>query len=350
VRVLVTGGTGFVGSHSAAELARSGCEVRLLVRDRAKAERVFAVHGGAVRDFALGDVTDRASVAGALEGCDAVLHAAAIVALESHRAAEVQHTNVAGAEIVLGEAERRGVSSIVYVSSSAALFHPSGGAIGPDSPVAAAKSPYARSKADAERLARRLLERGVPLRITYPGGVLGPDDPGLSEVNHTLRVFLRDFVALTSSGINVVDVRDLAKVHAALVLGKAPPGRYVVGGPFLSWRELADLLDQVTGVRVRRVPLPGALLRAAGHVGDVVKRFVDFDFPLNHEAMTFATRWNGADSSRTLEALGLGFRDPAESLADALRWLALAGHVAPARVGRLAPAAGAELAGGTARR
>jgi len=338
MRVLVTGGTGFVGSHSAVELAREGCEVRLLVRDPAKALRVFAPHGLTLRDVVVGDVTDRASVRRALAGCDAVLHAAALVALEAHRAAEAHRTNAEGVEIVLGEAAERGVRSIVYVSSSAALFRPGAQPIGPDSPLAEATSPYARSKVAAERFARELLARGAPLRISYPGGVVGPDDPGLSEMNHTLMIFLRDFIALTSSGISVVDVRDLARIHAALLLGRASAGPYVAGGPFLAWREVADLLDRLTGGRVRRLSLPGALLRVAGRGGDLAKRFVSFDFPLTHEAMTFATRWPGADSSRTLEALGLAFRDPAESFADALRWLARAGHLPPARIGRLAEA------------
>jgi len=339
MRVLVTGGTGFVGSHSAVELVRAGCEVRLLVRDPEKAQRVFARHGPALRDVVVGDVTDRPSVRRALAGCDAVLHAAALVALESHRAAETHRTNALGVENVLGEAAERGLASIVYVSSSAALFRAGAEPIGPDSPIAEAKSPYARSKAAAERFAREILARGAPLRISYPGGVVGPDDPGLSEMNHTLTIFLRNFVALTSGGISVVDVRDLARIHAALVLGQAPAGSYVAGGPFLAWREVADLLDRLTGRRVRRLPLPGALLRAAGRGGDLAKRLVSFDFPLTHEAMTFATRWPGADSSRTLAALGLHFRDPAESFADALRWLAEAGHLPPARIGRLADSA-----------
>jgi hypothetical protein len=68
----------------------------------------------------------------------------------------------------------------------------------------------------------------------------------------------------------------------------------------------------------------------------VVKRFVPFDFPLTHEAMTFATRWPGADGRAVTEATGVGFRDPAESFADALRWLARAGHLRPDQIGRLA--------------
>lgn len=336
MRVLVTGATGFVGSHSAAALAAAGHELRLLVRDRAKAERVLAGHHLGAPELALGDVTDEASVARALEGCDAALHAAAVVALEAHRGAEAQRTNARGVEVVLGEATRRGLRSIVYVSSAAALCVPGGPKIHADAPVAESQSPYARSKAEGERFARGLLERGAPIRVSYPVGVIGPDDPGLSEMNHTLQVLVRDFVALTSSGINVVDVRDLALIHAALVDGRAAPGRYVAGGHFLSWREVAALVEGLTGRRLRKLRLPGPLLRAAGRAGDLVKRFAPFDFPLTHEAMTLATRWPGADGSAVTEATGVGFRDPADSFADALRWLAAAGHLRPEQVGRLA--------------
>jgi nucleoside-diphosphate-sugar epimerase len=336
VRVLVTGATGFVGSHSAAALAAAGHDLRFLVRDHGRAERVLAGRGLGGAELAVGDVTDEASVGRALDGCEAVLHAAAVVALEAHRAAEAQRTNARGVEVVLGEAARRGLRSIVYVSSAAALCVPGGPRIFADSPVAEAQSPYARSKAEGERFARGLLERGAPIRVSYPVGVIGPDDPGLSEMNHTLQVFLRDFIALTSSGISVVDVRDLACIHTALVEGRAAPGSYVAGGHFLPWREVAALIERLTGRTLRKLPLPGALLRAAGRLGDAVKRFAPFDFPLTHEAMTLATRWPGADGSAVTEATGVQFRDPADSFADTLRWLAAAGHLRPEQVGRLA--------------
>jgi nucleoside-diphosphate-sugar epimerase len=336
VRVLVTGATGFVGSHSAEALAERGHALRLLVRDRARAERVLAGRRLGAAELALGDVTDAASVARALEGCDGVLHAAAVVALEAHRAEEARRTNARGVEIVLGEAARGGLRSLVYVSSAAALCVPGGPPVRADAPVAEARSPYARSKAEGERFARSLLAGGAPLRVSYPVGVIGPDDPGLSEMNHTLQVFLRDLVVLTSSGISVVDVRDLAQVHVALVEGRAAPGPYVAGGHFLAWPEVAALLEELTGLVLRKVAVPGPLLRAAGRVGDAVKRFVSFDFPLTHEAMTFATRWPGADSSATSAATGVRFREPRDSFADALRWLARAGHLRPEQIGRLA--------------
>ena len=336
MRVLVTGGTGFVGAHTAAALARAGHDLRLLVRDPAKAARVLAVHGMGGCDVVRGDVTDAASVAAAVAGCDAVLHAAAVVSLDAHRGEEVYHSNLRGAENVFGAARAHGVASLVHVSSAGALFTPGGAPIGPDSPLAAATSAYMRSKADVDRLARQLVDDGQPVRISYPVGVVGPDDPGLSESNQMLKTMLRDFVPMTSSGVNLVDVRDLALVHVALVEGRVPPGRYVVGGTFLSWADLATLTEEITGRRARRVRIPGAVLRGAGRVFDVVKRFRDVDLPITREAMIFATQWPGADGSATLRATGITDRPVADAVADAARWMFATGHLRAQHVGRLA--------------
>lgn len=338
MRVLVTGGTGFVGAHSAAALARAGHDLRLLVRDPGKAARVLAVHGIGACDVVRGDVTDAASVAAAIAGCDAVLHAAAVVSLDAHRGDEVYRTNLRGTEIVFGAARERRVGSLVYVSSAGALFTPGGPPIGPDTPVAAPTSAYMRSKADADRLARRLIDDGLPVRISYPVGVVGPDDPGLSESNQMLKTTFRDFVPVTSGGVNLVDVRDLALVHVALVEGRVPPGRYVVGGTFLSWADLASLLETLTGRTARRIRIPGAALRVAGRIFDVLKRFRDVDLPITHEAMIFATQWPGADGRATAVATGITDRPVAESVADTARWLAATGHLRPQHIGRLAHA------------
>ena len=114
------------------------------------------------------------------------------------------------------------------------------------------------------------------------------------------------------------------------------PGRYIAAGHFMPWRELGSLLESVAERSLRKITVPGALLRMGGHVGDVIKRLVDFDIPMTSETMGFATLWRGAESRATLDALGLDFRDPRETFADALRWLHRAGHVDARFVGRLA--------------
>ena len=319
-----------------AAVTPDGGEIGRAQHLQALAARVLAVHGIGACDVVRGDVTDAASVAAAVAGCDAVLHAAAVVSLDAHRGDEVYRSNLRGAEIVFGAARACGVTSLVHVSSAGALFTPGGPPIGPDSPLADATSAYMRSKAEADRLARRLLDDGAPVRISYPVGVVGPDDPGLSESNQMLKTMFRDFVPITSGGVNLIDVRDLALVHVALVEGRVSPGRYVVGGTFLSWADLAVLLESITGRRARRVRVPGLVLRAAGRVFDVLKRFRDLELPITREAMIFATQWPGADGSATVAATGIPQRPVAGSVADAARWLAATGHLRAAHVGRLA--------------
>jgi nucleoside-diphosphate-sugar epimerase len=336
MRVLVTGGTGFVGSHAAGALAAAGHEVRLLVRDPSKLERVFAARGEPAPEHRVGDVADRAAVERALAGCDAVVHAAAVVAMAAKRAREVLDTNARGVENVVGGAARAGVPRIVYVSSVGALFRPDGPAVTAESPVVPGSNPYARSKSDGELAVRALQERGAPVAILYPTAVLGPDDPGLSEANHALRTFARDVVLLTSGGFQLVDVRDVAQVVVRLLERAGAPSRHVTGGHFLTWGELADRIDEVTGARVRRLRVSGSLVRLGGRVCDVAKRVRDFDFPMTREGMIYATQWRGADSGKTVEELSIRFRDPRETLADALRWMHRVGHIPAGPVGVLA--------------
>jgi dihydroflavonol-4-reductase len=333
VRVLVTGGTGFVGSHSVRALRAAGHDLRLLARSREKVERVFP--GAAPAELVVGDVTDPAAVAKALDGVDAVVHCAAVVAVEARRAHEVRDTNLRAVELVVGGAAERGVGSIVYVSSLGALFAP-GAPLSEHSPIANAQSPYARSKADGEVYVRKLQEAGAPIRTVYPPAIVGPDDPGLSEGNHTIRAFLIQLMADTDTGFEIVDVRDLAALIAALVAPEAAPGRYVVGGAYHSWTDTIKLMDELTGRRVVRVRISGPLLRVLGRIGDLVKHVYPFDFPLSGEAMDFATQWPGVVRSPAIEALGIRFRDGRETYVDTIRWLYRAGHLTRKEAGKLA--------------
>ena len=339
MRVLVTGGTGFTGSHSARALLAAGHSVRLLVRDEAKLRRIYEPLGIEIRDFVVGDMTDPAAVEKALAGCDAVLHAAALVEMRRAGARGMQETNARGVDLVVGGAARRGLPSIAYVSSLSIFFVPGGPPISPELPIAPGTTAYARSKASSEAFVRGLQEQGAPVRISYPAGIIGPDDPGhpsMSDANHALYSFFRETGVDTSGYFQVVDVRDVAALHVRLL--ELPEGahRYAAAGEPLRWREVYDLIDRLTGERLRRIRVPGAVMRAAGSAGDVVKRVWDFSFPLTRDSMEFATRWPGADASRTQQELGLPFRSAEESYRDALRWMHRAGHLSARQVGRIA--------------
>jgi hypothetical protein len=104
----------------------------------------------------------------------------------------------------------------------------------------------------------------------------------------------------------------------------------------LPWAEIYPLMDRITGTRLRRLAVPGWVMRAGGSVGDVVKRVYDFNFPLTRDSMEFATQWPGADTERTTRELGLRFRPIEETYRDTLRWMHRAGHLTAAHVGALA--------------
>lgn len=159
MRVLVTGGTGFVGSHTVAALRSAGHEVRLLVR---KPERI----GAALEplgiaepiDHVVGDVTDPESVNQALAGCDAVVHAAAVYNLDSRAAKVTKATNVPGTRVVLDAAVAQGCDPVVYVSTTLTLLR-RGATVGPDSPLSTVNGAYIgsedRSRADCAKPAGR---------------------------------------------------------------------------------------------------------------------------------------------------------------------------------------------------
>jgi nucleoside-diphosphate-sugar epimerase len=338
MRVMVTGGTGFAGSHTVRQFLAAGHSMRLLVRDRDKVRRVFDPLdiGFPEQDLVVGDITDEASVKSAMAGCDAVFHGAALVGMKRSMANRILETNRRGVELVVGEAHRRGLPSIVYVSSMSIFFSPGTGALDLGMPIAAGSTAYGRSKAEAEQAVRRMQAEGGSIRISYPTGIVGPEDPGMSDANHAVYTFLKQSGVNTSSGFQIVDVRDLAMLHTRLLELSEGSHRYVATAPMLSWPETYQTLDEVTGTRIRRFPIPGPLFRALGSVGDAIKSVYDFNFPLTRDGMEYATLWPGCSSAETTRDLGLEFRHPRETFADTLRWMFEAGHLTAKQVGRLA--------------
>jgi nucleoside-diphosphate-sugar epimerase len=336
MKVLVTGGTGFAGSHTVRALTAAGHDIRLLVRDPAKVRTVFEPLDMVPKDVVVGDMTDADAVETALRGCDGVVHAAASVELRRAAARRVESANVRGVELVVGGAARLGLPNIVHVSSLGVFFVPGGPPLSPELPIAPGTTAYARSKSTAELYVRRLQEEGAPICISYPGGILGPNDPGPSAVPSGLASFMRDGWLITSGGIQVVDVRDLATLH--LMLLEMPTGacRYGAAADMVNWPDLYAAVCRMTGTRPRVFKVPGAVMRAAGTVGDAIMRVRDFDFPLTRDAMEFTTRWPGADVERTTRELGIRFRPPEDTYRDTLIWLYQAGHLTAAQVGDLA--------------
>ena len=332
MHVLVTGGTGFVGSHTVRALLDQGHRVRVLARSRAKAERVFA--GSALPVTVTGDATDPTAVGEALEGIDAVVHCAALVATGARHAKEIHDTNVRLVEVVVGGAVERGIGTIVYISSVLALFAP-GSPIDEHSALTAARSPYAESKAASEEFIRTLRDQGARICTLYPPAIIGPEDPALSEANHAIRSFVSQLMLNTSTGVEVLDVRDMAALITAFV-ASGQSGRHVVSGRYLPWPDAIALVQDLTGRPVKSLRVNGALLRILGRVSDLINNVVSFDFPLSSEAMQYMTQWPGTTASPAIDAAGVTLRDSRRTYADTIRWLYRAHHISRDQAGNLA--------------
>lgn len=333
MKVALTGATGFLGSYLAAALRAAGHDVALLVRDRGKAQRILEPRGVWPLDTVVGDMADAAAVAALLDGCDAAVHAAA----SFYGDEAVLRANVAGVRNVLGQAVEAGLSPVVYISTIAAMFPPPGDVITVDDPIVHPQTTYGQSKAEGERFARELQAAGAPVITIYPGGIMGPDDPGPTENTKGLRDRMRYAWLRTSGGLPLVDVRDLAAIIVAAIERGEAPRRYMAGGHFLPWMEEADICQELTGFAVRRVPAPPAVVRAAGRCVDLARRiFPSFDYPLTREAAEFVTGTKPCDSSRTVADLGIDFRPARDTLRDTLRWLYEVGELDARRAGRLA--------------
>jgi len=328
MRVLVTGGTGFVGAHSVAALVSRGHEVRLLVRSRDQVARSLSPLGVADVEAVLGDVTAPESVEEAMAGCDAVLHAAAVYSVDPRSAPRVRETNARAAEIVLGAAVRGGLDPVVHVSSYVALLppEPPGAVLTPDSPVGRPLGAYSRTKAESEQVARGFQDQGAPVVIVYPGGVIGPDDPYLGDSNRAIVEFAKSGLAMRGGG-PYVDVRDVAAVHAAVVEPGRGPRRYMITGHYVALPDLIAMLQQITGRRGRIVATPAGPALAAGRVADLMQRLLPARLPFSHEGIWVGALQPHCDDSRTASELGITARDLRVTLADTVQWLADRGYL-----------------------
>jgi dihydroflavonol-4-reductase len=332
MRVLITGGTGFVGSHTVAAVARAGHAVRLLVRRPERVDAALAPLGISVQDIVSGDVLDPESVQTAVEGCDAIINAAAIYSLDPRKAASVLATNARATTIVLEAAVRAGLDPIVHVSSYVALL-PSRHVLTPDSPVGAGgAAAYPRSKAQSELIARRHQSAGAPVVTTYPGAVAGPDDPYFGDTAFTLAMILRNRVPFALPGRwAVADVGYVAGAHAAMIEPGRGPRRYLLGGHNTTWNDLYASLRHLTGRRLPAVPAPGSLARASGRAMDALQRLARTRLPVGHQGPWIITRCAGTDDTTTRQELGIEPPRLEQTLADTIRWMVQAGHL-PARL------------------
>jgi nucleoside-diphosphate-sugar epimerase len=328
MKVFVTGGTGFVGSHIVAELVEAGHDVRLLVRRREQVPITFAPHGISPTDLVVGDVRDADLVAHGIEGCDAVVHAAAIFSLRPRDARVIGDTNVVATRVVLGAAVAAGADPVVHVSSTAALVRRDGS--GPGLPIGDLTDTYARSKLDSELVAREFQDVGAPVVTIYPGGVHGPLDPYLSEQNNRLKWVARGlFPIWPKGGSHMVDVRDVAQLVVACIEPGRGPRRYVVPGSHVNGRDTFGAVAAAVGRRRPHVDLPERLAILLTTPMEPLDRVTSkrWHYPADAEGIATIACDTRFDDSPARDEFGLEPRPFDETIRDTVAWLVDAGHL-----------------------
>ncbi len=259
----MTGATGFVGWHVARALLARGEQVRVLVRNRG---RVRELVGAEIRD---GDLCDPESLAEAVAGCAIVYHVAADYRLWAQDPGELYRSNVNGTRNILEAARRAGVERVVYTSTVGCIGIPKSGLGDEETPVGLADmtGAYKRSKFLAEQAALEFARTGFPVVIVNPTAPVGDHDGKPTPTGRIILDFLRGRMpAYVDTGLNLVDVRDVAAAHLGACEHGRNGERYILGCENLTLREIFERLEEVTGQAAPRLKIPYALAFAAGMI------------------------------------------------------------------------------------
>jgi dihydroflavonol-4-reductase len=261
--ILVTGATGFVGWHIARKLLDRGEPVRVLVRDPKRLRELDGV------EPVTGDLRDPASLARAVEGCRAVFHAAADYRLWTRTPDEMFQSNVEGTRNVLAAAKSAGVERVVYTSTVGCIGLPEYGYGDEQTPVSLAdmSGAYKRSKFLAEQVALEFAAGGFPVVIVNPTAPMGDRDFKPTPTGKILVDVVRGAMpGYVDTGLNIVDVRDVADGHLAALDRGCPGSRYILGSENLTLKEIVTMAAQIAEKPAPTLQVPYALAYAAGAV------------------------------------------------------------------------------------
>ncbi len=313
-RTLVTGATGFIGSHLTRLLLARGDEVRVLVR------REFArtaLDGGEV-ETVRADVRDRRGVRRAMRGIDRVFHLAGTTSLVLPRR-EVFSLNLEGTRVVLEEALRAEVARVVYTSSVAAVGPaPPGSTADESSPWDAGRFaiPYVDSKHEAEAAAMRLLGRGLPLVVVNPAHVMGAGDPGRSSTVLVRRFMRRQIPAYVDGTLNIVGVQDVARGHLLADEQGRVGERYILGNRNFTFDRLFSDLARLSGVEAPALKLPAPVALALAATG---ARVPGLTVPAATEVRAASLNW-AFSSAKAKRELGYRTAPHEDALEATVRW------------------------------
>ena len=327
MKVFVTGATGFVGYHVARALAAEGAELRLLVRKSSNLANLEGVEG----ETEVGDLTRPETYAAALRGCDAVVHVAADYRLWIPDPGAMYRANVDGTRDLLRAAREAGVQRVVYTSSVATMhFFTTGMISDEDTPVSLQEmvGHYKRSKFLAEQQAIAAAEDGQQVIILNPTTPIGPHDVRPTPTGRIFVDFLkRKFPAYVDTGLNLVDVNEVARAHVLALTQGAPGRRYILGGENLTLKQILDKMSAITGLPSPRVKIPFAVAATYAFFEELITgRMLGREPRATLEEVRMGRKKMFASSARAERELGFRIAPVYPALRAAIDWFRAHGY------------------------
>jgi len=326
-RALVTGATGFIGYHIARALTERGFDVRAFVRAGSDTTSLAVLHV----ERATGDLRDYDSLRAAVKGCDCVCHAAADYRLWVPDPAAMYATNVQGTINVMRAALERNVRKVVYTSTVGVLAPAEGGKPGTEQSRARLRDlpgHYKKSKFLAEREVRKFAGKGLPVVIVNPTAPIGAMDRKPTPTGKTIVDFLNGKIpAYMDTGLNFVDVEDVAKGHLLALESGVAGESYILGNENLTLKEFLELLARLTGKKPPRRKLPYAPVFCLAFIDQTFSRLSRRRVPsIPLDGVRMARHYMFYDSAKAVRDLGMP-QSPVEAAAEkAIDWFTLNGY------------------------
>jgi dihydroflavonol-4-reductase len=330
MKVFLTGATGFVGSHVARAYAAEGAELRLLTRptsNRAAIEGLGA-------DLVIGDLRKPQSLRPSLRGCDALVHVAADYRLWVRDPKEMYASNVDGTRELLKIAREEGVAKVVYTSSVATMGFKSDGSIVDESTPVSLKDMighYKRSKFLAEQEAVVAANAGQHVMILNPTTPIGSCDAKPTPTGRIIVDFLnRKFPAYVDTGLNLVDVGEVARMHVAALDRGTPGERYILGGENLTLKQILDRMSAITGLPSPKHKVPHAVAMAFAFFDETFTgKILGKEPRATVEAVRMGKKFMFASSAKAERELGFRVLPIYNALRAAIEWFVARGYAPP---------------------
>jgi dihydroflavonol-4-reductase len=327
VRVFITGATGFIGGHVARQYAAQGAMLRLLTRHASRLDSLSGIDAEMVK----GDLREPERLRSALTGCDALVHVAADYRLWVPEPKEMYAANVDGTRELFKLAREVGIRRVVYTSSVATMgFKADGTIVNEETPVTLADmiGHYKRSKFLGELEAIQAAKAGQHVMILNPTTPIGAGDAKPTPTGRIIVDFLnKKFPAYVDTGLNLVDVDEVARMHVVALDRGTPGERYILGGENLTLKQILDRMSAITGLPSPTMKVPHAVAMAFAFFDETLTGKLRGKEPrATVEAVRMGKKMMFASSNKAEQELGFKILPVYPALRSAIDWFVAHGY------------------------